>query len=235
MPSRRGLSLNCTDIDLHGSIYYRVQSEIHFMSIAKKKGLLTSPFFRYKYYTFRTKASKHRPIISSAMKRMIEQIEALMSHYARGNFLFFNLHRASIENSSAIVSRFIRELKRYLDTNYGVKRVMHIWGREINTSQTPHYHVLIGVDCSKISNWKKLKGVIDELWKKVSAGGSVNYPQNGYYQTHREDHQVVSELIERGSYIVKLATKENNPKCYRDYSCSQISVNPNKPGFDFGI
>ncbi|MGR5238983.1 YagK/YfjJ domain-containing protein [Vibrio alfacsensis] len=201
----------------------------------KKKGILASAYYSYGPYRFRINASKTRPIMSFAMKRLVEQIEALMSHYARGNFLLFNLHNGPVESSSAVVSTFLRELKRYLGKTYGEQRVMHTWGRERNTAQTPHYHVLIGVDGSKVSNWKKLKGVISELWNKAFAGGSVYFPKNGYYLTHREDCEVVSELIKRASYIVKVATKESNPTHSRNYSCSQIEKNPHKKGFDFGI
>ncbi|MGR5354221.1 YagK/YfjJ domain-containing protein [Vibrio sp. DNB22_19_2] len=200
-----------------------------------KKGLLVSPYFKYRTYIFRIKASKDRPILGNAMNRVTEQIEILMSHYARGNFLFFNLHRGPDEKCSAVVSCFMRELKRYLASSYSERRVMHVWGREHNTAPTPHYHVLIGVDGSKLSNWKKLKGVISELWSKASSGGSVYFPENGRYLTHREDYEVVSELIERASYIVKLGTKENNPTHSRKYSCSQIEKSPHKTGFDFGI
>jgi hypothetical protein len=199
------------------------------------KGMLTTPVYRYGSMAFRINAAPNKPVISKSIKRMVSQIESLLSHYSRGYFLFFSLHNSPITENSTLVSDFFRELKRHAIAIYGEKRLIYAWGKERDRSTQFHYHAFIGLDGSKVSNASRLIRIINGIWGKLVAGGHVHYPKNCFYLAHRADYMIIGDLVYRASYIAKLRTKEDNPTPTRRFSTSSVAKNPDKQGFDFSI
>ncbi|MCG9750658.1 inovirus Gp2 family protein [Vibrio brasiliensis] len=160
------------------------------------------------------------------MRKWYRQMEVMLNTYSQVNVVFFNLTlpKGTDYPSNKVISSFINKTKRLLSTSpYRLKKVGYVWAREQETSDTPHYHVALMLDESRVHYPSKLLERLAAIWKEVSFGGYMQRVSNCYYIVSRGDQGSLGHAIYRISYLGKLRGKGRRPNNTNDYSMSRLT------------
>ncbi len=138
------------------------------------------------------------------------------------------------------ITRFIASLKAKINHDCKIKnrrwnrnhnyRLRYIWCLEQDSSQTPHYHLLLLVNndiyrgIGEYHNSNYLSGLISEAWSSALADPDVQayFPKNHSYRLNinSEDYdEQFNDLFYRVSYLAKTRTK-NRSRRYRSFGTS---------------
>jgi hypothetical protein len=140
------------------------------------------------------------------------------------------------------ISTLMRWLKEPNTIN-GIK-IHYVWVRERDSSECPHYHLILLVNGSMIQNPMGLLQSAERIWNGVVG---VKYPGLVHLCSHGQDlgcimikrpssnatgerlnYQTISfdealaEALQRAAYLAKSHSKGNVPKRVRQYGCSRI-------------
>jgi len=174
---------------------------------------------------YKINSGKNKPIYTHQMKRIIEQVENMLTWHRRVFIVVFDLHVGSFSATNKQISALIEKVRYYIEKNYKTKKFGYCWCREQHTSDKQHYHIGIMLDGAKINYPHKLLGGILNIWKEITPDGTLYTPKNCYYSTIRKNESVKLEAIYRLSYQAKVWTKDKNNVHANDYATSQIKAN----------
>ncbi len=190
-----------------------------------KKHQSSCPFFRYKDEIFEVNTRPGKLIFTHQMRKMIEQLEIMLSYHRKVFVLVFNLHLPSggYTADNRVIARLFSKVRYGLSNLYDMKRLGYAWCRERKRKDEQHYHVALMLNGSKIQYPDKLLTWVGEWWKSTSNGGHLHTPENCYYMLHRDDESnTKADIIYRISYLAKVNTKQTREGRTNDYGTSQL-------------
>ncbi|UJF21502.1 YagK/YfjJ domain-containing protein [Shewanella sp. OMA3-2] len=166
--------------------------------------------------------AKASGLVVNAIKAMINQVNAMISHHSKVHLLRFDLRMSQYTHDNKIITIFNRRLHRWLIRQYQVKsdRIGYIWCREMEKATQQHYHCVLMIDGHKVRHPIKVLEKIREIWKDL--GGSEYTPKNCYYNLHRDNYESRQKAIWRISYLAKARGKGCKPSQTKNYSTSRI-------------
>ncbi|EAC0629236.1 inovirus Gp2 family protein [Salmonella enterica] len=138
----------------------------------------------------------------------------------------FRLPTYSADNR--IMDDFHNLLFRQLSKNYPKSFISYLWVREQGSGEAQHYHYLLMLDGNYIRYPNKLNTIVRHCWEQV-AGGSVWFPENGYYFVSENDLKTYTELMLRVSYLGKRRTKESIDKGIKLFGSGMRKPKPVAP------
>ena len=186
-----------------------------------------NPIFKIKQNLYKINAGTNKAIYTHQMRKIIEQVENMLSWHRRVFIVVFDLHVDKFSLTNKQVSELIGKVRHYVEKYYKVKRFGYCWCREQHTSNKQHYHMAVMLDGAKINFPHKLLGEILKRWKEIIPNGTLHTPKNCYYMTDRKDASVKLEAIYRLSYQAKVKTKDKNSRDTKDYATSRIKAKDN--------
>lgn len=166
------------------------------------------------------------PIINSLFK----QLAVMIDHHSKVWVVRFDLSTVVYSNDNKQVSDFVDGLKKWLVTNYRVKRVAYTWVREYETAKRQHYHFVLILDGNKVNTSFKLLDFATDLWKAIT-GQLIN--DGELFEDGRLQH-IKSVCLNRGdetkrldvgywlSYLAKVKGKSYRPDQTKDYNSSRL-------------
>lgn len=165
--------------------------------------------------------SKKSGLISHALKAMVGQVDAMLSHHSKIHIIRFDLRVYEYSDTNNQISLYNKYLHRWLKRKYGLSRIGFCWCREIETQKYQHYHYVLIVDGHKIRHPYEILPKVKEIWE-VYLRGSEFTPKNCYYNVKRGDHKTLQTAIYRISYLAKSRGKGYKPAQTKNYGTSRI-------------
>lgn len=170
--------------------------------------------------------SRKSGLISHAIKSMIEQVQAMLSHHNKVFILRFDLKVKKYSPDNKVITKFNRNFHKWLKLKptYRLARVGFMWCREKATSDCQHYHYALMTDGNKINQSKNINSKIKQLLKTLPEFRAVYFPEHCYYNIKRHDYESIQDAIWRISYLAKPRTKGkcSRPPQTKDYGTSRI-------------
>jgi hypothetical protein len=160
-------------------------------------------------------------LFSVAIKKVINQVDAMLSHHSKVLLIRFDLHLYEYTDDNSLITIFNRRLHKWLKRKYNLKRVGFAWAREMEISKHQHYHYVLMVDGHKVNYPSDILFKIKEIWD-YHMGNFEYTPENCFYNLKRNDHQSTQDAIWRISYIVKGRGKGYKPDQTKNYGTSRI-------------
>jgi hypothetical protein len=161
-------------------------------------------------------------LITHAIKSMINQVDAMLSHHSKIHIIRFDLRVYEYTDSNGIITAFNRRLHKWLKRKYNLKRVGFMWCRELETAKQQHYHYALIVDGHKVNYPSEINDKVKELWRQLD--GSAYFPDNCYYNIQRGSHDSIQAAIWRISYLAKARGKGYKPDQTKNYGTSRIKL-----------
>jgi hypothetical protein len=119
--------------------------------------------------TWRVNA-KASGLISHAIKSMINQVDAMLSHHSKIHVIRFDLRMYEFTDTNSIITAFNRYLHRWLKRKYNLKRIGYIWCRELETTKQQHYHYALIIDGHKVCYPSEILNKIKQVWEHYLHG-----------------------------------------------------------------
>lgn len=196
------------------------------------------PAYIESYDGFKINSCKARNhgVYPALLRRILDQVRALQSHYARITIVRIDLHFPAeksldhkLENLS--LSRYLRLIKMDLgSTSWKChKKFIHGWVKENGKTGRSHFHLFIGIQSLQrvlgaISSKGNtgLWGLLEKRWKQLT-GGSIQFC--GYHVLNRGDNCALSQCFYHLSYLAKTRDKHfNTGESYRRFSFSSLPI-----------
>jgi len=139
--------------------------------------------------------------------RVVDKVSA-MSRFLAVRY-DFRLPAYSADNHA--IDDFHNLLFRQLGKYYPKSFISYLWVKEQGSGEAQHYHYLLMLDGNYIRYPNKLNTIVQHCWEQAT-GGSVWFPENGYYFVAENDLKTYTKLMLRVSYLGKRRTKESIDK-----------------------
>lgn len=147
------------------------------------------------------------------------QLTKMLTNNSKVFTLRFDLHFNSDEFDEAMISKFFKIIKKeYIKT----AQIMHIWVREIDSSDTPHYHCIIGFNGNKIKSPIKVFNSIVKIWCDKMKQPRPHLCEDGNHMISNTHDNIFKDAFERFSYLAKIRTKDRQPPNKKNFGASQI-------------
>lgn len=161
-------------------------------------------------------------LITHALKAMINQVDAMLSHHSKVLVIRFDLHIHHQTEDNEIITVFNRRLHKWLKRKYNFKRIGFCWCREIETAKQQHYHYVLMVNGHKVRHPIAILSKVKEIWEQ-HLNHSLEYtPKNCYYNICLNDFKSIQNAIYRISYLAKARSKGYKPPQTKNYGTSRI-------------
>lgn len=148
--------------------------------------------------------------------RNVIELPIQMLNYHRKVFLLrFDLSCEFYQRDNRWVSSFLQRLKAKIRKEHYSKRVGICWVREIHDAHTQHYHVMIGLDGSKVNHSHQLAAWIKYYWQSCG-----RYHESRYYNLTRNNESDLFEAIWHCSYLAKTRGKSAKAPKVRRFSAT---------------
>ena len=164
-------------------------------------------------------------LLSVAIKKMIGQVDAMLSHHSKIHIIRFDLRVYEYTENNGIITAFNRRLHKWLKRKYNLKRVGFVWCRELEIAKQQHYHYALMIDGHKVNYPIEVNSKVKELWRQLD--GSEYFPDRCYYNIKRNDFDSIQAAIWRISYLAKARGKGYKPKQTKNYGTSRILFHAN--------
>ena len=116
------------------------------------------------------------------------------------------------------VRLFKENKKEYRKTG----KVMHAWAREIDSSDTPHYHCILAFNGNKVQNPIRVFNSIVNIWSDKLKQPRPHLCKEGNHMISNTHENIFKDAFKRHSYLAKIKTKDRQPANKRNYGTSQI-------------
>ena len=160
-------------------------------------------------------------LITHAIKAMIGQVDAMISHHSKLHIIRFDLRMYQFTNDNKIITIFNRRLHKWLKREYNLKRIGFCWCRELETSKHQHYHYALIVNGHKVRHPIEILPKVKEIWEQ-HLDGSEYTPKRCYYNLERDNYETIQAAIWRISYLAKARGKGYKPDQTKNYGTSRI-------------
>ena len=154
---------------------------------------------------------------------LYRELMAMLAHHHKILFLRVDIRIFDYTPNNKIISDYLRKVKRWLSIHYDIKRVGHLWVREIEKAKNQHYHLILLLDGSKIQHPKKLIDYLEHLAYYRDMAKPFT-PQQCYLMIFRKDFKNFDRAFYRGSYLAKERGKGYKDKTANDFSASRIRL-----------
>lgn len=161
-------------------------------------------------------------VYTPMLKRMIGQLEAMLSHHSRVIVIRFDLRQPVYTADNKRMTIFNRRLFKWLKAKYKVTRIGYAWAREQEKSKQQHYHYALFIDGHKIKQPSAVLKKVQDIWAEM--GGSYWVPKNCYYNLSRNVRHNTQAAIWRISYLAKCRGKGYKPHQTKNYSTSRLKL-----------
>ena len=147
------------------------------------------------------------------------QLTKMLTNNSKVFTLRFDLHFNSDEFDEAMISKFFKSIKQeYSKTS----QIMHVWVREIDSSDTPHYHCVIGFNGNKIQSPIKVFDSIVKIWNGKLKQPRPHLCEEGNHMLSNTHDSMFKDAFKRFSYLAKIRTKDRQPPNKKNFGASQI-------------
>lgn len=147
------------------------------------------------------------------------QLSKMLTNNSKVFTMRFDLHFNPGEFDEAKISKFFKNIKKeYIKTG----QIMHVWVREIDTSDTPHYHCVIGFNGNKIQSPIKVFNSIVKLWSDKTKQPRPHLCEDGNHMITNTHDNIFKDAFKRFSYLAKIRTKDRQPPNKNNFGASQI-------------
>lgn len=155
----------------------------------------------------------------SILKTIHTQLSNMLTHYCKVFTMRFDLHFNPDDFDEAKVSDLLKRIKKeYRKTG----KVMHVWAREIDSSDTPHYHCSIAFNGNKVQNPIKIFNSIVTIWSDKMQQPRPHLCEDGNHMIKNTHDNIFKDAFKRHSYLAKIRTKDKQPANKRNYGASQL-------------
>lgn len=162
------------------------------------------------------------------LKRMLSQVEAMLSHHNKVFLLRFDLHQPEYTDTSAHISKFFKYFSESIKRQYNLTRIGFVWAREQEKAKQQHYHCFILVDGNKVKASHKLIEAAQWYWEVIH-DGSLAWPEGRcYYRLTRDDNDTLQDAIYHISYLAKGRGKGYKPIQAKNFGGSRINIKRSK-------
>jgi hypothetical protein len=161
-------------------------------------------------------------IFKEMLSAIIQQLLIAQEIHKRVLVVRFDLHSQRFGKDSAEISAFIEQIKLWVKRHYQTHDIGHVWARELEKANFPHYHLALFIDGDKIRYPKKLLSFIRETWEDKNPYHSAIPIKNPYYFIDNDN--VLHEAVYRLSYLAKVRGKGYRPDQAKDYSTSRLKI-----------
>ncbi|MDN7125908.1 inovirus-type Gp2 protein [Pseudidiomarina sp. 1APR75-33.1] len=149
------------------------------------------------------------------LRKVIDVPLWMLTHH-RKVFLFrFDLSCNTSQPNNKQLSRFLCRIKTKICREHYSRRVAICWAREIHSAKTPHYHIAIALDGSRVNSSYRLTEWIERYWRNYG-----RYTAIRYYNLNRPDIDQLFQVVWHLSYLAKLRGKEVKLSNVRRFSTS---------------
>ncbi len=163
-------------------------------------------------------------LYTQPLKRMLGQIEAMLSYHNKVFLLRFDLHQTEYTNTSADVSMFFKRYLQSIKKSYNLQRVGFAWAREQERAKSQHYHCFVLVDGNKVRAPHKLTEAVRWYWE-VLHDGTIHWPESRCcYQLTRNDWDTLQAAIYHISYLAKGRGKGYKPDQSKNFGGSRLKL-----------
>jgi hypothetical protein len=167
-------------------------------------------------------ASARQGCYEVILRRMHEQIQAMLSHHCKVLVFMVIFHSTDYSSTNLLFSRLARKLKKKLTAKQGLKRVGYVWVRERDERDAQHYHLALFLDGNRVQKPHTVFTLCSEIWEGWNQP-RPSFPQGrSFYILRRGDDSVYREAFRHLSYLAKVRTKGDRPSSTNDYYTSQI-------------
>ncbi|WP_125830249.1 inovirus-type Gp2 protein [Pseudomonas sp. v388] len=179
------------------------------------------------------------------MRRVIGQVEALLSWHSRINVIRFDCHfpqgwKNDHKLENKVMSAFTKMLKSKLRTKQwlGHDHVITGWSYEVGEENgNGHYHFFVGFEAlyRRLGSFEGgiytgLYGLIKDCWKRV-IGGHIHFSKSRIVK--RSNVTQIHQCVRHLSYIAKDVTKGFGSGCTaKNYALSRLKPKPKSESTD---
>ncbi len=156
------------------------------------------------------------------LKKITEQLEAMLSHHSKVHVLRFDLHQPIQTSTNAQLTKFNARLFKWLKRHYKINRIGYTWVREQERQKCQHYHYVLMIDGHKVNYSQDIAAKAAEVWQGIFDGNTVWHPKRQYYNVKRDDYESIQSCVYRISYLAKRRGKGYKPAQTKNYGTSRI-------------
>lgn len=166
-------------------------------------------------------ASLGRGCYIEILKALYREMKALLAHHSKVLFFRIDIRLLTYTTNNTIISKLLRQLKKWIKRKYKTKRIGHLWVRELEKAEHQHYHLIVMVDGNQVRHPRRIIERIEEL-AYLNDLPKPFTPKHCYYLLNRYDESIFNEAFKRGSYLAKERSKGSKGKTANNYSASRI-------------
>ena len=167
--------------------------------------------------------AKGSGLYTQPLKKMLGQIEAMMSYHNKVFLLRFDLHQPIQKNTSKDVTVFFKKLTGKISSEYKLKRIGYAWAREQENVPNQHYHCFILIDGNKVQAPHKIIEIAQWYWEICHDGRLVWPSERCYHQIKKGDTEALQNAIYHISYLAKGRGKEHKPSQSKNFGISRLA------------
>ena len=164
---------------------------------------------------------KHSGIYSHMAKKMIGQVNAMLSHHSKVHLIRFDLRLYAYTPDNSVITKFNRILFKWLKRKYDLKRIGFMWCRELEKAKQQHYHYALMLDGHKVRHPHDILIKVKQIWNEQLQGSEFT-PKRCYYNMKRHNHDSIAPAVWRISYLAKTRGKGYKPPQTKNYGSSRI-------------
>lgn len=164
------------------------------------------------------------------LRRIDAQLMAMLTHHNKVLVIRVDIHLQQDyrPTDNAVMSHYIRKMRKWAQKKYKVNRLGFAWCRELCKSKKIHYHVFIMIDGDKTQDHRTITAKSVQLAKNYKHLGydyAPEYLDDCFHMVERGDKVAYNTAFRHMSYLAKERTKDTKhlAKRGKNYSTSRIS------------
>lgn len=172
---------------------------------------------------------------TSMLRRIDAQLTAMLTHHNKVLVVRVDIHLQQDyrPTDNAVMSHYIRKMRKWAQKKYKVNRLGFAWCRELCKSKKVHYHVFIMIDGDKTQDHRTITAKSMQLAKSYQHLGYDYVPEyldDCFHMVERGDKVAYNTAFRHMSYLAKERTKDKKhlAKRGKNYSTSRISNSPKR-------
>ena len=169
-----------------------------------------------------TDETKKQGCYVEILERLDDQLKAAYSlNHKRMLVLRMDIRQYDYSPANRQMTDFMRKLKRWLNEQYGMDKVGHLWVREQEKSKHQHYHLTLMMDGREVNYQSRVIRKIEQIaegwgWPKPYT------PKDCYVDVKTSEPLSYSWAFYRSSYLAKVRGKGYGGKLSKNYSASRL-------------